>query len=178
MSKGGDTKDLKEQYDFILESVSGKLDQQIEKLGALDTKSSIVFAVAGILFAGLLQIVQNDSLDRLYLVIVEALLLIGSCFYTFRVFILSKKEIWRNDPRPSKLINTFSKNYKKGIYWLKLEVIKSISASYEKNDILFNQKYRWLRTAVWLLVAAIIILLIHIVLEMYEIPVIDLNFKF
>jgi hypothetical protein len=48
--------DIKKQYDLIYENISSKLEQQIESLGSIDTKASILLAATGVIFAGYLQL--------------------------------------------------------------------------------------------------------------------------
>lgn len=61
MSKNNNP-DLKKQYDLLYENISRKLDQQVESLGSIDTKASILLATIGVLFAGYLQLLASQAL--------------------------------------------------------------------------------------------------------------------
>jgi hypothetical protein len=163
--------EIKKQYDLLYESISQKLQQQVESLGAIDTKSSILLAAIGVIFAGYLQLLTSSELgftDLPVLVAVEILAFISSGFYVFRAFMLSKEETWRDDPRPSKLLEYFASHSDQGEYGLKDEVIKSMSESYELNDAKILDKYKHLHTARILLFIGIIVLVAHLFIILFS----------
>lgn len=173
--------DLKNQYDLLYENISKKLDQQIESLGSIDIKASILLAAIGVLFAGYLQLLSNHEIrfsDYRIFVVLEILSFLVSGFYVFRALMLSKKEIWRSDPRPKKLIEIFSKNSKRGEYWLKDQIIKNMNKAYEHNDELIIKKYNQFHRARGILYFGISVLLFHLVLLLFSINQIIINLKF
>lgn len=164
------TRDLQKQYDLIYDNISKKLEQQLDSLSSLDTKSSILLATIGVIFAGYLQLMSSDRFNFgnfKFLVIAELLLFLFAGFFVFRAFILNNKEKWYNDPRPSKLLRVFSQNSDKGLYWLKDEINNSINEAYEKNDILVKKKYNFLLIARMFLYGGIILLFLHIIFLLF-----------
>jgi len=173
--------DLQNQYDLLYENISRKLDQQFTSLDALDTKASILFATIGVLFAGYLQLLSDQKMgfgDYRIFVIVEILSFLVSGFFVFRAFTLNKKEIWRSDPRPNKLIETFSKNSGKGVYWLKDQIIKNMSEAYEHNDKLAIKKHNYFSKARVVLYFGISIFTVHLFASLFSISRIIINLKF
>ncbi|PIS08350.1 hypothetical protein COT76_01915 [Candidatus Berkelbacteria bacterium CG10_big_fil_rev_8_21_14_0_10_33_10] len=180
MSKNNNP-DLKKQYDLLYENISRKLDQQVESLGSIDTKASILLATIGVLFAGYLQLLASQEMgfkDYRIFVILEILSFLVAGFYVFKAFMLSKKEIWRSDPRPQKLIEIFSKNSNKGEYWLKDQIIKNMNEAYEHNDGLIIKKYNYFLRARGVLYFGIIVLVFHLISLLFSINNIIINLKF
>jgi hypothetical protein len=172
--------DLKNQYDLLYENISRKLDQQLESLSSIDTKASILLATIGVLFAGYLQLLDSQGMgfgDYRIFVVLEILSFLVSGFLVFGAFILNKKEIWRSDPRPSKLIEIFSKNSNKGEYWLKDQVIKNMNEAYEHNDKLIIKKYNHFLRARGILYFGICILVLHLATLIFNIDKIIINLK-
>jgi hypothetical protein len=172
--------DIRSQYDLIYENTSKKLDQQISNLNAIDAKASTLLAVVGVLILGAFQLLTSKAIDpndRLILIVLEFTLLSLSGFFTFRAIILNRKEGWRDDPRPEKLLEVFSKNADKGVYWLKDQIIKSISVSYEANDILVIKKYGYLLKARFCLFLGVIALFINLVFILFPTLSIILNIR-
>ncbi len=186
---------LKEQFDLVHETVSKRLEQQINMLSSLDTKASIFLALLGILFIGyvnflikyfdiFLEIPHWDFFLVFILgrsitvfsfinwefcisipIVVLNLLFFGlSVFYAFKAFILNKDEVWRNDPDPDKLLKSLFNNYKKGIVWLKTEIMINISESYKLNNQMFVEKYNHFIRARNFLYLAALLFLIHLVI--------------
>ena len=172
--------DLKNQYNLLYENISRKLDQQFESLSSIDTKASILLATIGVLFAGYLQLLNSQGMgfeDYRIFVVLEILSFLIFGFLVFRAFMLNKKEFWRSDPRPNKLIEIFSKNSKKGEYWLKDQVIKNMNEAYEHNDKLIIKKYNYFLKARKILYFGICILVIHLIALIYNIDKIFINLK-
>lgn len=181
MSDNNTNQDLKKQYDLLYENISRKLDQQVESLGSIDMKASILLATIGILFAGYLQLLVSQEIgfrNYRFFVVLEIISFIVAGLYVFRAFILNKKEIWRSDPRPHKLIYIFSKNSSKGEYWLKDQIIKNMNEAYEHNDQLIIKKYNYFLRAREILYFGIIVLVLHLILLLFNInhSIINLNF--
>lgn len=173
--------DLKNQYDLLYENISRKLDQQVESLSSIDTKASILLATIGVLFAGYLQLLGSQEIgfrDYRIFVIFEILSFLISGFFVFRAFMLNKKEIWRSDPRPSKLIEIFSKNSNKGEYWLKDQIVKNINKAYEHNDKLIIKKYNYFLKARSIIYFGIVVLVLHLTILLFDIDRIIINLKF
>ena len=180
MSKNNNS-GLKKQYDLLYENISRKLSQQIESLGSIDTKASILLVMIGVLFTGYLQLLSNQEMgfkDYEIFVILEILSFLVAGAYVFRAFMLSKKEIWRNDPRPQKLVEIFSKNSSKGEYWLKDQIIKNMNEAYEHNDGLIIKKYNYFLSAKCVLYFGIIVLVLHLISLFFSINNIMINLKF
>ncbi len=172
--------DLKNQYDLLYENISRKLDQQLESLSSIDTKASILLATIGVLFAGYLQLLDSQGMgfgDYRIFVVLEILSFLVSGFLVFGAFMLNKKEIWRSDPRPNKLIEIFSKNSNKGEYWLKDQVIKNMNEAYEHNDKLITKKYNHFLRARGVLYFGICILVLHLAALIFNIDKIIINLK-
>jgi hypothetical protein len=157
--------DIKKQYDLLYEMTSKKLEKQVESLGSLDTKSSILLATVGVIFAGYLQLLTSTEFgfkNIPWLVVLELMLFISSGFFIFKAFMLSKDETWRDDPRPKKLLKYFSENFERGEYNLKDEITKGMVESYECNDKKILKKYEHLHLARNLMYLGIITLLVHL----------------
>lgn len=169
----------KRQYDLIYESVSKKLEQQISSLSSLDTKASILLATVGVLFAGYLQLLTSGWFlfnHFTVLIVIEIIAFTLTGFFIFKAFILDSNEVWRDDPRPKLLLEVFSKNFRKGEYWLKSEIIKNISDSYEHNDELIIKKYNSLLVARWILFIGVCVLVVHITFSMFDVLRLVKNF--
>jgi hypothetical protein len=179
MSNG--VQDLKNQYDLVYENISRKLDQQFESLNSIDTKASILLAAIGVLFAGYLQLLGSQAMEfRNYkiFVILEIISFIASGFIVFREFMLNKKEIWRSDPRPDKLIEIFSKNSNKGEYWLKDQINRGMSEAYDHNDRLSIKKYNRFLIARNILYFGVCLLAFHLILMLLGVNKIVFNLIF
>lgn len=174
------TDDLQRQYDLVYENISGKLDQQIKSLESIDTKSTIFLATIGIIFAGYLQLLASQEMgfgDYRIFIIPEIMLFLIAGFYIFRAFILNKNEFWRSDPKPSKLLETFSKNSDKGEYWLKDQIIKNMNKAYDHNDKLIIDKYNYFLKARDVFYFAISIFTLHLILLLLNIDKLIINLK-
>lgn len=173
--------DLKKQYDLMYENISRKLDQQFESLNSIDTKASILLAAIGVIFAGYLQLLGSQEMGfknyRIF-VVLEIFSFLISGFIVFRAFMLNKKEIWRSDPRPNRLIETFSKNSDKGEYWLKDQIIKGMSEAYEHNDKLSVKKYNHFLIARSVLYFGIGLLAVHLIALLFNVNKIFINLIF
>jgi hypothetical protein len=172
--------DLKKQYDLIYENISRKLEQQIESLGSIDIKASILLATIGILTAGYFQLLSSKSFsfsDFRFFVIIEILFLFLAGFYSFKAFIQNRNEKWRNDPEPSKLVSTFVENRSRGYYWLKMDIIAWMVKANEKNTHLIETKYDAIRKAQYFLLVAIVIIIIHLSLSLFDIGKITILLK-
>lgn len=157
--------DLKNRHDLIYENISRKLTQQIESLGSLDTKASIMLAFVGVIFAGYCQLLTADRLgftDYPVLICLELLTLIVAGFFVFKTFFLRDEDFWRDDPRPDKLLAVFRDNPNMGEYSLKNEIYLSMSKSYTHNDALIKEKFIHLHTAKRILYIGVVIMFIHI----------------
>lgn len=165
-----DENDVQRQYDLLYESITKKLEQQVSALGSIDTKASIILAVVGVIFAGYLQLLTTAGTvfnNFAVLVTLELCMLLAAGFYIFKAFILNGDEIWRDDPRPKRLLEVFADNSKKGEYWLKNEIIKNMSDAYELNDALIVKKYDSLINARRLLYVVIPMLAVHLLLSLF-----------
>lgn len=157
--------DIKGQYDLLYESISKKLEQQLESLSSIDTKASILLAVIGVIFAGYFQLLTSSELGFIHLrwlVMAELLLFALAGFFVFKAFLLGKDETWRDDPKPKKLLEHFAKHSDEGEYGMKDEIIKSMSESYEANFPKIDEKYAYLRKGRLLLYLGITILIAHL----------------
>ena len=164
-----DENDIQKQYDLLYESVSKKLEQQVSSLGSIDTKASILLAVVGVVFAGYLQLLTSSVIsfsEFPLFILLEIGAFVSAGFYIFKAFILDNNEVWRDDPRPKNLLEVFAEHSEKGEYWLKSEIIKSMSQSYEHNDILIIKKYDSLLIARRILYFGISLLVLHLLISL------------
>jgi len=165
-----DEDDLKKQYDLIFNTISSKLEKQVSSLSSIDTKVSIILASIGVIFAGYLQLISSEKLNLLNYPLITMIILIMfiiSGFFAFKSFTLKRDETWRDDPRPSKLLKIFSEKSKEGEYWLKDEISKSMSQSYEENDKRIISKYEYLHKAKNFLFFGVIGLFIHVFISVF-----------
>lgn len=157
--------DIKNQYDLLYDNISKKLEQQMESLSSLDTKASILLAVVGVIFAGYFQLLTargTGFTNYPLLMLLEIVAFVSSGAFTFLAFFLKRTEVWRDDPRPKKLLDLFAENSDQGEYWLKDKINKSMSESYEHNDVLITRKYEHLNTAKQLLYGGVALLVLHL----------------
>lgn len=164
--------DIKKQYDLIYDNISRRLEQQIESLGSIDIKASILLATIGILTAGYFQLLASKSFsfsDFKYFVILEILFLFLAGIYSFKAFIQNRNEKWRNDPQPSKLVSTFVQNSSKGYYWLKMDIITWMVNANEKNTYLIESKYDAIRKARLFLLLSIILIIFHLSIALFNV---------
>ncbi len=168
--------ELEEQYDLIYDSISNKLEQQLGSLNALDTKANILLVGIGALLTGYFQLLSSSYLNfssYTILVILELICFIAAGYFIFRTFLLRnhpthKKERWRDDPSPTKLLDIFSKNSAAGVYWLKDEINKSMAIAYDHNTRLLEKKYENFRIAKAMLFIGVSILFVHLIFSLYN----------
>lgn len=167
-----DKRDLREQYRFVYETVSGKLSAQIGRLQAIDTKATIILAAIAALLLGIFQLLGSENLTfREYkpLIVIELTGLFLAGGLVFRSFILGRYEGWRNDPNPKKLDAYFLKNWKKGTAHLQAKLITEIAESYETNRAQIKKKHRYQKYGSALFGFSVFVLLIHISAMVYDV---------
>ena len=173
-----DPEDLQHQYDYLHDTISQRLREQLEGLESTDTKANLMLVAVSALIAGYFQLLSSDSFKsyRHYriLIIAELLCLMVSGLFVFRTFLLrtrpaNKRERWRNDPEPQKLIDAVVNNSEKGEYWLKGTVTKHMADSYEHNKKLLERKYDNFRFAKVFLFVGVALIFLHILLTLYNV---------
>lgn len=160
-------KDLENQYDLVYSTIEKKLAQQLDRLSQFDTKASIILALVGILLAGYFQLLSASNInfrDYFYLIPSELILLALAGYWIFKAFLLKPNEYWRDDPEPTKLLDSFKENHVEGEYWFKDQIVKAMAEAYEENNRLSNKKYSYIQTAKKILYAAVILIGAHIIL--------------
>ena len=183
---GDNNDDLRRRYDYLHNTIAEKLHQQLDGLNSTDTKANILLVGIGALLAGYFQLLASDSFSsyRQYkvLVLLELLCFMMSGFFVFRTFLLRskpahKKERWRNDPEPQKLVDAVVNNSGKGEYWLKGAVTKHMVDSYEHNKKLLERKYDNFRLAKMALFVGVLLVFAHILLTLYNVNHIVVNLR-
>lgn len=168
----------RDKADFLYSVTSQKLDKQLESLSSLDNKANILLVSIGVLSAGYFQLLANSPSFKSYkyLVLIELFCFFMSGYVLFNTFLPKtlnpeKREKWRNDPSPRKLLNTIERYAEKDDAWFKNEASKSISEAYEVNKELIEKKYQKFMRAKLLMFFGALILLIHFVLWLYNIHI-------
>ena len=164
--------DANKQIDLVSMISSSKLEQQLININSIDTKSNILAAIIGFSLAVYFQLITSDKLsfkDHRYFIIFELFCLLTAGYLVFRSFLVSKKEVWRNDPNPNKLIKYVSENPDKDINQLKTLLSRFYAEAYDINNRQIDFKYTYLRQSAYYFFAAISIIIIHFFIVLYNI---------
>lgn len=160
--------DLPQQYEFVYEVISKRLEQQMEEVKTLNDKVGTFLIVIGISMAGLTQLITSNLGYRegnyKYLLVVEMILFAVSIYFVLKAFFLKKEEFWDNPPQPASLLETFAQHIFPSLPLLKEEVFKNINKAYIHNRELKNKKYDYLVLAKRFLYVGSAIVFIHLCL--------------
>lgn len=152
-----------EDKKLVYESIKDQLDQQISSVDSFATRSGLVLATCGVIFAGYLQLFASplwlEKCDSI-LFLFEILAIIISGVFAFLSLVHgSEEEYWRYDPDPEKIYRLLHDQKQ---YDITDEVMRSMIAAFKHNQKLFKKKYRFLKLARYCLYVSGSIFIIHL----------------